>query len=100
MLDTARIVENVGVGAFLGGATLVNDNVILDSAATILTVEARHQTMLNVLNLGSAIPQSFDIPLSPSEVLAIAGPFISGCNLGIPGKSYFLREGILEKIQN
>ena len=100
MLDTARIVENVGVGAFLGGATLVNDNVILDSAATILTVEARHQTMLNVLNLGSAIPQSFDIPLSPSEVLAIAGPFISGCNLGIPGKPYFLREGILEKIQN
>jgi len=88
MLDTARIVENVGVGAFLGGATLVNDNVILDSAATILTVEARHQTMLNVLNLGSAIPQSFDIPLSPSEVLAIAGPFISGCNLGIPGKPY------------
>jgi hypothetical protein len=88
MLDTARIVENVGVGAFLGGATLVNDNVILDSAASILTVEARHQTMLNVLNLGSAIPQSFDIPLSPSEVLAIAGPFISGCSLGIPGKPF------------
>jgi hypothetical protein len=86
MLDVARVVENVGVGAFLGGATLVTDTVLLDSAATILTVEARHQTILNVLNLGSAIPQSFDIPLAPEEVLAIAGPFISGCDLGIPGK--------------
>jgi len=48
-----------------------------------LTVEARHQTILNVLDLGSAIPQSFDIALAPSEVLAIAGGFISGCTLPI-----------------
>ena len=26
----------------------------------------------------------FDIALNPSEVLAIAGPFISGCDLGVP----------------
>jgi hypothetical protein len=85
MLSVARVVENVGVAAFLGGATLLTDTVVLDSAATILTVEARHQTILNVLNLGSAIPQSFDMAFTPSEVLAIAGGFISGCNLGIPG---------------
>jgi hypothetical protein len=47
-------------------------------------VEARHQTILNVLNSGTAIPQSFDVGLTPSEVLAIAGQFISGCDLGIP----------------
>jgi len=87
MAATARLVENVGVGAYLGGATLLSDPVLLDAAATILTIEARHQTILNVLGLGSAIPQSFDIALSPSEVLAIAGGFISGCNLGIPGES-------------
>jgi hypothetical protein len=87
MLDVARVVENVGVAAFLGAAPLLTDTVLLDSAASILTVEARHQTILNVLNLGTAIPQSFDIPLTPSEVLAIAGGFISGCNLGVPGKS-------------
>jgi len=83
MLPVARIVENVGVSAYLGGATLISDKILLDAAASIMTIEARHQTILNVLSLGSAIPQSFDIPLTPQEVLAIAGGFISGCNLGI-----------------
>lgn len=87
MAATARLVENVGVGAYLGGAILISDPVLLDSAASILTVEARHQTILNILSgSGSAIPASFDIALSPSEVLAIAGPFVSGCDVGIPGK--------------
>jgi len=83
MVANARVVENVGVGAYLGGATLISDPVILDAAGSILTVEARHQTILNVLSLGSAIPQSFDIPLSPPEVLAIAGGFVSGCTIPI-----------------
>jgi hypothetical protein len=86
MASTARLVENVGVGAYLGGATLLNDPVLLDAAGSILTIEARHQTVLNILASGSAIPQSFDIALSPSEVLAIAGGFISGCDIGIPGE--------------
>lgn len=85
MAATARVVENVGVAAYLGGATLITDPVFLDAAASILTVEARHQTILNVLTGGSAIPSAFDIPLTPSEVLAIAGAFISGCDVGIPG---------------
>jgi hypothetical protein len=87
MVANARVVENVGVGAYLGGATLISDPVILDAAGSILTVEARHQTILNVLSLGSAIPQSFDIPLSPPEVLAIAGGFVSGCTIPINGMS-------------
>jgi hypothetical protein len=84
MAATARVVENVGVGAYLGGATLISDPVLLDAAGSILTVEARHQTILNILNAGSAIPDAFDIALTPSEVLALAGPFISGCDTGIP----------------
>ncbi len=85
MAPVARLVENVGVGAYLGAAHLVQDPVILTAAASILTIEARHQTILNVLQGGSAIPQAFDIPLLPQEVLSIAGPFISGCDLGVPG---------------
>ncbi|KAH9059312.1 ferritin-like domain-containing protein [Lactarius vividus] len=84
MAPVARLVENVGVGAYLGAAHLVEDPVVLTAAASILTIEARHQTVLNMFQGGSAIPQAFDIPLLPQEVLSIAGPFISGCDLGVP----------------
>ncbi|KAJ7067861.1 ferritin-like domain-containing protein [Mycena amicta] len=85
MAGAARLVEYLGVGAYLGGATLIDDPVFLDAAASILTVEARHQTVLNILSgSGSAIPQAFDIPFTPQEVLSVAGPFITGnCDLGI-----------------
>ena len=85
MAKVARLVEYVGVGAYLGAAHLVQDPVLLTAAASIVTVEARHQSILNVLNSGTAIPQAFDIPLLPQEVLALAGGFISGCDVGITG---------------
>ncbi|CAE6488929.1 unnamed protein product [Rhizoctonia solani] len=84
MAPIARIVENVGVSAYLGGAALIDDRQLLVAAGTILTDEARHQTVLNMLNGGVAIPSPFDVALAPSQVLAIAGGFISGCDLGIP----------------
>lgn len=84
MVAAARLVENVGVSAYLGALTLINDTVISTAAATIMTVEARHQTILNVLAGGTAIPQAFDVALNPSEILALTGGLISGCNLGIP----------------
>ncbi|KAF8607786.1 hypothetical protein BDV93DRAFT_435554 [Ceratobasidium sp. AG-I] len=84
MAAVARLVENVGVSAYLGGAALVDDRQILVAAATILTDEARHQTVLNMLNGGVAIPSAFDVALAPSQILALAGGFISGCDLGIP----------------
>jgi hypothetical protein len=76
-------VENVGVGAYLGAAHLIGDPNVLTSAASIATTESRHQTLLNIFASATTIPQSFDIPLLPQEVLAIAGPFIKGCSLGI-----------------
>jgi len=84
MAATARLVENVGVGAYLGAASLVSDPVLLTAAASILTVEARHQTILNVLAGATSIPQAFDIALTPPQVLAIAGAFVSGCDVGVP----------------
>ncbi|KAI0786434.1 ferritin-like domain-containing protein [Abortiporus biennis] len=83
MAATARVVENLGVSAYLGAAHLISDPVILTAAATILTVEARHQSVLNILNVGTAIPQAFDIALTPNEVLAVASQFVSGCDLGV-----------------
>ena len=83
MLPAARLIENVGVGAYLGAAPLIQDTSILAAAASIATVEARHQTILNVLSDGTSIPQAFDIPLLPEEVVTITSPFISNCDLGI-----------------
>ena len=87
MVATARIVESFGVSAYLGGTALISDPVLLTSAASILTVEARHQTILNILSSdATAIPNPFDIALTPSEVLALASPFIKGpCDVGVPG---------------
>lgn len=84
MVAAARLVENVGVSAYLGALTLINDTVLSTAAATIMTVEARHQTILNLLAGATAIPQAFDVALNPSEILALTGGLISGCSLGIP----------------
>lgn len=77
--------EEVGVSAYLGGTALISDRAVLQVAGTIATVEARHQSVLNALNGANTIPNAFDIPLSASQVLAIAGGFISGCDIGISG---------------
>ncbi|KAN0124262.1 Ferritin-like domain containing protein, partial [Russula decolorans] len=83
MITVARVVEHVGIGAYLGAAHLVQDPRVLTAAATIVTVESRHGTILNIFESATAISQPFDLALLPNEVLAIAGSFISGCDLGI-----------------
>jgi hypothetical protein len=81
---TARVVEFLGVSAFLGAAHLLPGDLI-DAAGTILTIEARHSTLLNVFSgQGSSIPSPFDLGLTPQETLGIAGAFIDGpCDLGL-----------------
>jgi len=85
MAAVARVVEVVGVGAYLGAAPLIEDPSVLVAAGSILTVEARHQTILNLLSSnGTAIPSAFDIGLTPNEVLALASPFFDGpCDVGV-----------------
>ncbi|KAF8518080.1 hypothetical protein JB92DRAFT_2904314 [Gautieria morchelliformis] len=67
---------------YLGAAHLISDPPVLEAAGSILMIEARHQTN----GTGTAIPgmQGFDVAMWQSEVLAIAGSFISGCDTGIP----------------
>jgi hypothetical protein len=80
MAGVARVVEHVGVAAYLGGADILDDKNFLAAAATILTVEARHQSFLNIVGGATTVPQGFDVALTPQDVLSIAGAFVSGCD--------------------
>ena len=76
-LATAAALENTGVSAYEGAAQYaIGAPELLTAALTIHGVEARHAAYLNVLNGTVPFPEAFDPPLTPAEVLAIAGPFI------------------------
>lgn len=76
-LATAQALENTGVGAYTGAARfLIENDELLTAALTIHAVEARHAAYLNILNDESPFPDAFDEPLTPAEVIEIAGPFI------------------------
>ena len=76
-LATAAALENTGVSAYTGAAQyLIEEDELLTAALTIHGVEARHASYLNVLTGEVPFPEAFDPPLTPDEVLEIAGPFI------------------------
>ena len=76
-LAVAQALENTGVGAYEGAAGFLQENdELLTAALNIHSVEARHAAYLNGLNNASPFPAATDTPLTPDEVLAIAGPFI------------------------
>jgi len=78
-LATAAAVENLGVAAYTGAAQyLIDNDDLLTAALTIHGVEARHAAYLNVVTgSDSPFPNAVDAPMTPDEVLAIAGPFIT-----------------------
>lgn len=82
MVATAAILENIGVSAYLGGAPLISSTSILSTAASILSIEARHQTFVRVATAAAASPGAFDTALSPKQVFSLAAPFISSCPEG------------------
>jgi len=82
MVATAKILEAVGVSAYLGAAPLVNDSAILSAAASIVTVEARHQTFIRLAAGDVPVPQAFDAALGPGSVFTLAAQFIVSCPAG------------------
>jgi hypothetical protein len=73
----AATVENVGAGAYLGQAGLIESEEVLAAALSIHTVEARHAAVLNMLVGEPITPDgAFAVPLSAEEVLPQVMDFI------------------------
>jgi len=75
-LATASALENTGVSAYDGAGQFISDPGLLTAAGGIVAVEARHASYLNLIIGEVPFPAAFETPLTPDEVLAIAGPFI------------------------
>lgn len=82
MVQTATLLEQVGVSAYLGAAPLVSEPTVLAAAASIYSVEARHQSFIRTVSGVAASPNFFDTPLSPKQVFSLAAPFITSCPSG------------------
>lgn len=82
MVATAKILEAVGVSAYLGAAPLIQSPAILSVAASIATIEARHQTFIRVAAGEKPIPTALDTPLSVRAVFTLAAPFVVQCPAG------------------
>ncbi|KAL5113944.1 hypothetical protein ACEQ8H_008162 [Pleosporales sp. CAS-2024a] len=82
MVKTARILEAVGISAYLGAAPLVSSKDVLNAAASIVTVEARHQAFIRIASNAAPVPAAFDTPLGPRAVFTLAAGFIKSCPTG------------------
>ncbi|MFD7160547.1 ferritin-like domain-containing protein [Kribbella sp. NPDC059898] len=79
-LTTSHIFENKGVGAYLGAAGFIKNKMILQAAAGIFGVEARHAAVVgNLLGLkaeGGVYMGAFETPIAKNDVLKAVAPFL------------------------
>lgn len=79
-LTTSHTFENTGVGAYLGAAGFIKNKDVLQAAAGIFGVEARHAAIVgNLLGLkpeGGVYMGATETPLPKSKVLAAVAPFL------------------------
>lgn len=75
-LSFAAVLEDAGVHAYLGQAPNIKTPQILLTAASIVTVEARHTGAVRALLQHNPTDGAFDKGLTEKQILGIAGPLI------------------------
>lgn len=79
-VSLANMITSVGIGAYIGGGTLLVDNPdLLEAASEILTVEARHDAYLRTGIGASPFPNAFDTPLTALFAYTLAQMFVVSC---------------------
>ncbi|HEY3961490.1 MAG TPA: ferritin-like domain-containing protein, partial [Gaiellaceae bacterium] len=76
-MKTSEVLENTGVHAYLGQVLNIKTPAYVAAAGSILTIEARHASVIGLLNdpSGASIAPNgpFDTPLSAAAVLKAVG---------------------------
>ena len=75
-VGVAQVLENTGVSAYDGAGQFITDPELLTAAGSIVAVEARHASYLNLITGADPAPAAFEQAKAPAEILEIAGPFI------------------------
>jgi rubrerythrin len=75
-LTTAAALENTGVSAYDGAGQYLEDMGLVTAAGSIVAIEARHASYLNLITGEDPAPAAFEQAKTPAEILEIAGPFI------------------------
>lgn len=79
-VELANLITTVGIGAYIGGGGLLQDNPgLLTAATSILTVEARHNAFIRAGIGASPFPAPFDTPLSADFAYNLALQFVVSC---------------------
>ena len=88
--EVSQALENTGCGAYLGAAPFILNRAFLAAAGSIALIEGRHAGWVNTL-VNDPITvnvfgqeQSFETPLTPDQVVSLAGPFVASLNGGPP----------------
>lgn len=71
ILATAQVLEQTGVGAYLGALGLIQSRALRTTAGSIYTVEARHVAAIRVMTnaAGGPVPAAFESPSTPEAVV-------------------------------
>ncbi len=75
-LTLSTALEETGVGAYLGAAPLVKSRELLQFAASIYGIEARHTGLIRFLSGRTLAPESKEAPFTAMQVVMRAAPYI------------------------